>query len=249
MASNILSTNITIEDGIIYVQSTDDKEKKHKVVFDAGGMPYCDCFNWKENLLPCKHMFAVIIHCKEYSWESLPEQYRNSSYFTLDPSCSLQKNSILKEEQKEENSEEDIPDILSDFNNKKEEEEQSVISPPLPKSVSCKTLGSECRDLLDQIKSLTYTCQNDDALTVLQQQLLVSLKREFKERKWPCCRKYQRRAEKYDKEKKSSGERNRYPSNVAIATKTPETHKSWHSSRRKTKKCKPISGHSHRKNR
>lgn len=113
MASNILSTNITIEDGIIYVQSTDDKEKKHNVVFDAGGMPYCDCFNWRENLLPCKHMFAVIIHCKEYSWESLPEQYRNSSYFTLDPSCSLQKNSILKEKQKEENSEEDIPDILS----------------------------------------------------------------------------------------------------------------------------------------
>lgn len=67
--------------------------------------------------------------------------------------------------------------MFVDFNNKKEEEEQSVISPPLPKSVSCKTLGSECRDLLDQIKSLTYTCQNDDALTVLQQQLLVSLKK------------------------------------------------------------------------
>ena len=111
MASKILSNSITIEHGGIYVQSTDDKEKKYSVVFDANGMPYCDCFDWRENLLPCKHMFAVIIHCKEYTWESLPEQYRDSSYFTLDHSCSLQKNSILKQEQKEENIEENLPDI------------------------------------------------------------------------------------------------------------------------------------------
>ena len=65
--------------------------------------------------------------------------------------------------------------LLVDTDNKKEEQ-QPTTSLPLPKSVSCKTSGAECRNLLDQIKSLTYTCQDDNALTVLQKQLFECLK-------------------------------------------------------------------------
>ncbi len=52
---------------------------------------------------------------------------------------------------------------------------------PLPNPVQSRSTGAACRNLLDQIKSLTFTCQNQDVLITLQKQLfecLTDLKEE-----------------------------------------------------------------------
>ena len=47
-------------------------------------MPSCQCEDWQRNHILCKHMFAVFRHEPEYGFHCLPENYRDSTYFTLD---------------------------------------------------------------------------------------------------------------------------------------------------------------------
>ncbi|CAC5392155.1 unnamed protein product [Mytilus coruscus] len=46
--------------------------------------PKCECHSWQWNLLPCKHMFAIMQHYQETTWETLSEEYRLSPFFNLD---------------------------------------------------------------------------------------------------------------------------------------------------------------------
>eukprot|EP00794_Sanderia_malayensis_P017245 gene17245-18965_t len=175
LAARISSNHITVEsnsDSFIKVHSD---RSIYKVAFNHNGMPSCECHNWKENFLPCKHMFAVIIHCKEYSWESFPVEYRDSAYFTLDPNCSL-RSSMVSEVEPTNGTEVLHIDNIEECHTVSEKEgyECSQSSHPgklpLPASYS-RSNGAACRDLLDQIKSLTFICQNDAVLPKLQSQL------------------------------------------------------------------------------
>lgn len=56
--------------------------------------PTCDCFDYRKNVLPCKHFFAVFLFGKD-SWESLPESYWNNPLYTIDQS-------VFSSEQKQE---------------------------------------------------------------------------------------------------------------------------------------------------
>ena len=71
------------------MSSDSEKANGYHVRFEDGGMPSCDCYDWTEHLLPCKHTFAIILHSREYLWESLPVTYRNAPYITLDEQFSI----------------------------------------------------------------------------------------------------------------------------------------------------------------
>lgn len=59
-------------------------QRIYKVSLSSGGMPNCDCPDWQQSTLPCKHMFAIFTHVEGYAWERLPEKYLQSPYVTLD---------------------------------------------------------------------------------------------------------------------------------------------------------------------
>ena len=49
--------------GVLRVMRSDsEKANSYHVRFEDDGMPSCDCCGWKEHLVPCKHMFAIILH-------------------------------------------------------------------------------------------------------------------------------------------------------------------------------------------
>ena len=47
------------------------------------GEPCCQCEDWNQTHLPCKHMLLVF-SCHPDSWEFVPKDYRSSPFFALD---------------------------------------------------------------------------------------------------------------------------------------------------------------------
>ena len=48
--------------------------------------PSCECVDFKQHYLPCKHIFAIFKVIPGYSWNSLPACFTNSPLFSLDVS-------------------------------------------------------------------------------------------------------------------------------------------------------------------
>ena len=48
--------------------------------------PNCECADFQRHYLPCKHFFAIFHLMPEYSWESLPQYFRESTFITIDNS-------------------------------------------------------------------------------------------------------------------------------------------------------------------
>ena len=48
--------------------------------------PACECVDFKQHCLPCKHIFAIFKVVPGYSWNSLPACFSNSPLFNLDES-------------------------------------------------------------------------------------------------------------------------------------------------------------------
>ena len=44
----------------------------------------CDCLDWRNNYLPCKHFLSIFFHFPKWNWERLPSQYKDSPLLTLD---------------------------------------------------------------------------------------------------------------------------------------------------------------------
>nr|XP_047140894.1 uncharacterized protein LOC105848403 [Hydra vulgaris] len=107
--------------------------------------PDCQCIEWKKTLMPCKHMVAIFQHCDGVSWDLLPDSYRFSPYFCLDNSVIYGNESCHEEESNicfEDNLSETQGHVIL-------ENVQNKIYPK-------QTNASSCRDILSQIKTLSY---------------------------------------------------------------------------------------------
>ena len=120
-------------------------------------MPSCQCHSWTWNLMPCKHMFAVIT-LKLASWQSLPQSYRDSPFFTLDKDIQgfIQANEKIYEyEQPDED--------LTEHDDVQELDLDKL--PPSKKSTSnLKRAAVKCREKLSVLRDATYQCQDVEAL-------------------------------------------------------------------------------------
>ena len=115
--------------------------------------PSCNCEDWQRNLMPCKHLFAVIEKIEGYSWFNLPENYRNSPFISLDGNVIKPIDSVEHSHNTHEN---------TDYTH--DQQDVEVLYPSLPRKRYPKRLkASECRDLLNQLKSLSYIVYDMDA--------------------------------------------------------------------------------------
>lgn len=91
-------SSINFQKGVFNMKSAINSKKKHLVDFTV---PSCSCVSWQSHY-PCKHFFAVFARYSEWGFDSLPDQYRNSVFITLDtghlvinrPDSSAQKASL-----------------------------------------------------------------------------------------------------------------------------------------------------------
>ena len=64
------------------------KTRVHTVdLGQASGMPSCTCLDWIKHHIPCKHMFAIIEHKENWSWNDLPQQYLSQPHLCADVSA------------------------------------------------------------------------------------------------------------------------------------------------------------------
>ena len=66
--------------GEFQLKSTSNSNPKHLVQFST---PSCICESWNKSQYPCKH-FTVFAACQEWGFSTLPEEYRNTVFITLD---------------------------------------------------------------------------------------------------------------------------------------------------------------------
>lgn len=58
---------------------------KHMVDFGCNAnSPSCTCKDWIHWHIPCKHFFAIFNHMPEWNWSSLPQDYLESAYLSMD---------------------------------------------------------------------------------------------------------------------------------------------------------------------
>lgn len=137
-------------------------------------------------------MFAAINHLPHYSWYELPVNYRESSFFTLDDmhvlgdndessQCHhLPTNEGEKDDCREALSEESTVQLGEEVTTTETPVESSNI-PTVIKELSVtqnkgrKAIAAECRDVIDQVRNLTFLIADKDMLTELRDELLDTL--------------------------------------------------------------------------
>ncbi|XP_078349678.1 uncharacterized protein LOC144634557 [Oculina patagonica] len=136
----------------------------YKVSFGGqDATPSCMCDDWQRTRLPCKHMFAIFKHKPDWGFESLSEKYRNSPFFTLDEDLIFPVDNIHVEQAEYPKEEPVIVGTSQERENNKE-------NLPYPKRYN-KTVATQCRDLMNQAKSLTFIVDDPDVLEQVRKSL------------------------------------------------------------------------------
>ena len=160
-----------IERNRLFKVKSSSKETFHKLdLSNKYSFPTCTCHNWKKHLMPRKHFLALFEHKTGICGNSLGDIYRKSPYFNIDyevfgldadtstlyPAADYYVSTVtsLSEEKPRENN-------ISIENYRKL---------PLSKQ-ECKT-DFDCREILKQLKSLTYIITDTVALKELKEKLI-----------------------------------------------------------------------------
>ncbi|KAL9988910.1 hypothetical protein ACROYT_G003403 [Oculina patagonica] len=157
--SNAMETPVediqVVGGGKFKVKSQTDP-KEYTLNFSNEVFPSCECEDWKKNHWPCKHFMAIFINFEEWGWYSLPAVYRENPYFSLDPSivkAGLAQESYTIAESKK-----------SASLNPQNMEDETLEEEQLSLSKNFKESAMTCREYLNQIKDLTYLCENHQIL-------------------------------------------------------------------------------------
>ena len=145
--------------------------------------PTCGCMDWKERHMLCKHILAIWNHFKDFSWYTLPQEYRESPLFTIDTNFITDFDENEEDlDEVEEESREDVVDKRV-WKNEKEEKAQVTImkneesvnegtvfaqsvdsDDDFVSAVPPKALTKEIREELTRIKDLSFLCQDQGVL-------------------------------------------------------------------------------------
>ncbi|KAJ8384762.1 hypothetical protein AAFF_G00198480 [Aldrovandia affinis] len=80
---------VSLGGGVFRVKSETKEGAAYTVDFGRASstMPSCQCQDWKQQCLPCKHFCAVFRSVPGWTWNELAETYRDQPLFVLDPDC------------------------------------------------------------------------------------------------------------------------------------------------------------------
>ena len=166
---------IDITNGVFSVrrQSSTEEKDSYKVMFGTT-QPSCDCHDWERHRLPCKHFFAVFLHVPLWSFDKLPDAYKDSPFFTLDGELFTPDNPKASD-YIEEGSVDDLPSMIGVEAVEVNDGKESLRFEDLPRTVPRpRTRAAKCREVLGQIKNMTYIVEaweNGEILHRLREKL------------------------------------------------------------------------------
>ena len=178
LAENIPASHVrtTDSDGVLQVKSQDSDEKWYKVSFGSEiQQPFCDCLSWKRNHFPCKHFFAIFNYYPAWGWDKLPLHFVNSLLFTLDEAViGHQKptNTVISSAASpvfDDNPDSSVPH--SNIQAKANSIPPCMYANLPQKKCFPKALGSTCRELLSEIRQLTFLIDDSSELAHLKTEL------------------------------------------------------------------------------
>ena len=165
LAHNIAKSNIKqIDDAgkLFSVRSSKYSDEYQVSLGFHEQFPSCECAGWKSTMLPCKHMLAVFDKVEGISWASLPDSYTLSPFLNIDYSV-INVNGV--DRTLSNTTESNIAFV--------ETENDNVDLLAIPKKMYPKrSKASSCREVLGQIRSLTYLVYDSEALEDLEEKLL-----------------------------------------------------------------------------
>ena len=148
----------------------------YRVCFgDAATMPSCTCMDWRTSAFPCKHFFAVCNKYPQFSWDSLSPLYINSPFLKLDEVVInnlqiLEDNTMFSSEviaQEDIGSESSTKDSSNNLSQEETRETQ----------VRIVNYGPSCREMIDEIRRLTFLVEDQSELLSGVLANLVEIKR------------------------------------------------------------------------
>ena len=160
---------IDITNGVFSVESQSSLEDKTSYRVEFGTkQPSCECFDWERHRLPCKHFFAVFTHVPLWSFDKLPSAFKDSPFFTLDEELFMSEGIEETSESFEQvpsqcQAGETVPEVVGCL-------KEEVTLNDLPrKAPRTRTSAARCRELLGQVKNMTYIVEGSENGEVLQQ--------------------------------------------------------------------------------
>jgi len=162
---------IDLTNGVFAVRSQSSAEDKQSYRVEFGtDQPSRECYDWERQRLPCKHFFAVFRHFSSWSFDNLPGPYKDSPFFTLDEELFVPGHTSTRENIEQEPSESKelvIEAQVEDQTN--QAEEGTVTIQDLPrKAKRPRTSAAKCRELLGQIRNMTYIVEGVEDADVLE---------------------------------------------------------------------------------
>ena len=149
LAEDISNDKIRQEDELFLVKSS-TSGKTCRINFGSDEiLPSCSCYDWKKNVMQCKHVMAVMRCCKDITWVSLAPPYKNSNFFKIhvdaikrdSPNRSKTTTALEKNEIDDVHAVDNISDGFDEI--------------PM-KNFPKKTKRASCRELLNALKSLSH---------------------------------------------------------------------------------------------
>ncbi|XP_021348263.1 uncharacterized protein LOC110447122 [Mizuhopecten yessoensis] len=122
-------------------------------------LPSCQCMDWNNWHLPCKHFMAVFFYHPSTGWNALPDAYKSSPFLTLDVETFPSQG--LTTAEADINYDQDV--IMID---------SSCEELPLPKAAVLKRARTHISGILEIIKGLAYQVKDVDVLNNTATQLM-----------------------------------------------------------------------------
>ena len=149
------------ERGLFKVKSQDPNTHSfwYSLTFgDAATMPHCECADWENNRLPCKHFLAVFRLFKDWGFEKLPTHYRESPFLTLDNDVVFCKEPLSKNETIEVDH-----CTLQDDESAKDSSTEIFAELPGKRKIST-TWNTKCKEAIKHLNTLTHIVEDNESL-------------------------------------------------------------------------------------
>ena len=185
LAQDICKEDImtTQADGVFNVKSETFSKKLYMVQFEnKQWQPSCECTSWQRTHLPCKHFFAIFQHFPQWNWDKLPLTYRESPFINLDfhlvnvgesspHQSSPDSIGSSPRETSVDDCHSDEPPTKKPKLSSEETDSPSSATLPAKPTHSRGREARKCRELLDELRQLTFLVHDFQALTGLCNEL------------------------------------------------------------------------------
>ena len=143
------------------------------------GIPQCECWDWRRNKLPCKHMFYIFRYVHGVDWNSLPDKYLDQEFLKIDKSVLEDDKKMYTPDEKQLSSKQMSTTIDEEINNIVDNADADDFNDVEPltiyKSSSLKMLRKSCISKVGTLKNQIHECPDRTKLKEVNDSLAILL--------------------------------------------------------------------------